>query len=354
MGTPPLLSLYINVTDGCNLGCGHCWIDPARSGSGFEPRPAAPREMGARLVSRLVGEALELGLQSVKLTGGEPLLRSDFPEVYARVRGMVGCVMVETNGTVVPRGFWQAVEESPPDEVAVSLDSSDPERHDRLRGAGGAWERTVSFVRGLVARDIYCQLIMSVDSTEVTPVLEMARFADGLGVSSLKVNLVQPVGRGASGVLHSMPAGEVLGFASKVHAATRGGVSVDLPQAFLTGRRLMRNPRCGILNLLGVLADGSFSFCGIGVTRPELVMGSYPERSLRSVWEGSELLRELRGLVPEQLEEPCAGCIHMRGCMGKCVMQNYSETGRLTSSHWLCRRALEEGRFPETRRLPGR
>ena len=66
---PTLRTIYFYLTDGCNLRCRHCWIDPMyrnkEDGHSFLPFD---------LFVSIIKEAKELGLKGVKLTGGEPLL----------------------------------------------------------------------------------------------------------------------------------------------------------------------------------------------------------------------------------------------------------------------------------------
>jgi sulfatase maturation enzyme AslB (radical SAM superfamily) len=101
LGTPPLNRLYLYLTDGCNLACRHCWISPAHDPGGQRSTFLEPA-----LIEQAIGEALPLGLESVKLTGGEPLLHPQFADIVGLV-GQHGLgLSLETNGTLLspPRG----------------------------------------------------------------------------------------------------------------------------------------------------------------------------------------------------------------------------------------------------------
>ena len=349
---PPLHHLYVNPVGECNLSCAHCWIEPVRSVTPFEVRERIEGEITPEQLSRLVGEALPLGLHSVKFTGGEPLLRSDFPDLYRSVTQMGPSILLETNGTLVPPGLWEVFEATPPEAVAVSLDSVDPAIHDSFRMSRGAWRRSREFIDRLVDMDITVQVIMSVLSSELAPVADMAMLCRETGVSSLKVNPVQPMGRGrqlrtGDSYVHGM-----IDLARIVHARLGMAVTVDVPPAFVPVDRLKRLSRCPVLNLLGILPDGRVSFCGIGFSVPSLVMGNITEESLAGIWENSPILARLRVEVPAKLEGICSACIHRVTCMGKCVMQNRAGAGSFTSPHWLCSEADERGFFPDSRRVP--
>ena len=82
---PLLGQLDIELTERCNNDCLHCCINlPAND------RAARALEMPTGKVKRILDEAAALGCMQVRFTGGEPLLRPDFEELYlfARRLGM--------------------------------------------------------------------------------------------------------------------------------------------------------------------------------------------------------------------------------------------------------------------------
>ena len=354
MDIPPLRHLYVNPVGQCNLACKHCWITPERSSQPFETRKRFTSEFAPEHFANLLDQATELGLKNVKFTGGEPLLRSDFPELYriaAEYPGEKLIIDIETNGTLVPDGLWDILEKYPPRHIAVSLDSIAEQEHDSFRNTQGAWKRSVTFIRELVKREINTQVIMSTAELKVEPVLRMALFCQETGVSSLKINPVQPMGRGKNITVSSGSIGKLIHFASDIHSKCGTSVSVDVPLAFQRLDRIKETGLCPILNLLGVLPDGGISFCGIGFSCSLLIMGNFLIDDLREIWKNSILLQRLRTDVPAQFEGICGNCIHASKCLGKCVMQNYYMKGNFTSPYWTCQRADEAGIFPSTRKI---
>ncbi|MCK4505573.1 MAG: radical SAM protein [Candidatus Aegiribacteria sp.] len=354
MDTPSLRHLYVNPVGQCNLACKHCWIAPERSSQPFKTRERLKSEFTPDQFAKLLDQAVKLGLKNIKFTGGEPLLRSDFPELYgiaAEYPGEKLIIDVETNGTLVPDGLWAALEKHPPRQIAVSLDSINEQEHDSFRNTQGAWKRTVAFTRELVKKEISAQVIMSTVTLKVKPVLRMALFCQETGVSSLKINPVQPMGRGKDISVSSGDVKKLLHFASEIHSKCGTSVSVDIPMAFLRLNRIKDKGTCPIHALLGVLPDGGVSFCGIGFSCTSLIMGNFLKDDLCDIWENSELLQQLRRDVPAQFEGICGNCIHAGKCLGKCVMQNYYMKGNFTSPYWTCQRADDAGIFPSTRKV---
>src|SRR5690606_18255778 len=84
---------------------------------------------------RLVGAFAALGMHKIRLTGGEPSLRKDLPEVIATVAATQGIrtIALTTNGCLLPRHArtWR---EAGLTALNVSMDSLDPERFHRITG----------------------------------------------------------------------------------------------------------------------------------------------------------------------------------------------------------------------------
>ncbi len=104
------------------------------------------------------------------------------------------------------------------------------------------------------------------------------------------------------------------------------------------------------MNILGVLADGELSLCGIGVTVPELIYGHIERDSLREVWCNSPGLNQLRVQIPRQLKGICGNCLHRDFCLATCVANSYHVTGTLTAPYQFCHIADGLGFFPASRK----
>ncbi len=110
--------LRVSVTDRCNFRCHYCM--PA------EGMPWIPREeiLTFEEIERLVALFAGLGIGDVRLTGGEPLVRRDFPELVGRLRAIEGIrdLSVTTNGYLLAQQAADLVAAGI-DRVNVSIDS---------------------------------------------------------------------------------------------------------------------------------------------------------------------------------------------------------------------------------------
>jgi len=353
--TPPLKTIYFYLTEGCNLRCRHCWLEPPHQ-SEKRQYPALDPE----LFRHILRQARPLGLSSVKLTGGEPLMHPQIGEILEILRNEKLRFTVETNGVLCTPELAQDLLRSGLYHISVSLDGADADTHEWVRGVKGCFVSAIGGIKYLVAAAMRPQVIMTLMRRNVGQIEAVVRLAESLGCSSVKFNIVQPTARGVK--MHE--AGETLSIREIVRlgdwvendlsAGTKLRLHYSHPAAFrplgrMYGREGSGCGICGINGILGVLANGSYALCGIGEHVPELVFGHVSKDPLADVWKDNPVLREIREGLPRRLGGICGECL-MRGvCLGSCIAQNYYRSRDLWAPHWYCEEARRLGLFPEAR-----
>jgi cyclic pyranopterin phosphate synthase len=117
-----LTGVRVSLTDRCNFDCVYCHNEGLGDTRG--PMEPADGEMSTDDVVRFLEVAAEFDVDSVKFTGGEPMLREDLEEIIRRAPdGME--TSLTTNGTFLP-GRAEALREAGLDRVNVSQDALDP------------------------------------------------------------------------------------------------------------------------------------------------------------------------------------------------------------------------------------
>lgn len=134
--------LRLSVTDRCDLRCSYCM---PKGFCGFE-EPA--RWLSFDEIERLIAVFGKLGVHRVRITGGEPLLRRDLPQLVARLRRLRGIeeVSLSTNATQLDR-HANDLKAAGLTRINVSLDSLQRERIERITGRD-CYDRIIS---GLMA-----------------------------------------------------------------------------------------------------------------------------------------------------------------------------------------------------------
>ena len=131
----PLRDLRISVTDRCNLRCTYCMpADIFGPDYAFLPRIEL---LSFEEIERLARTFVDLGVQKLRITGGEPTLRRDLPELISRLAQIEGVqdIALTTNGLLLPR-LAPALRAAGLNRVTVSIDSLDPEVFGRMNGLG--------------------------------------------------------------------------------------------------------------------------------------------------------------------------------------------------------------------------
>ena len=138
LGTP--ISGTFELTARCNFNCPACYI--------HQPNvPAQPeRELSAAQWLQIGKEAADAGTVFLLLTGGEPLLRPDFAEIYTGLKKLGLMISINTNGSLLEGDVAALLERNPPMRLNVSLYADSEAGYCAACGAA-AFHRVVSNIR---------------------------------------------------------------------------------------------------------------------------------------------------------------------------------------------------------------
>lgn len=173
---PPLSRLDIELTERCNNACLHCYINlPA------EDAQAKRRELSTAGWKQVLDQAAELGALTVRMTGGEPLLREDFAELYTYARRLGMKVTLFTNARRISPELRDLFARIPPlEKIEVTVYGMHPESYDAAACCRGAYEE---FRRGVSLLEA-AQIPFTVKGARLPPnrdeVEELDRWAESL------------------------------------------------------------------------------------------------------------------------------------------------------------------------------
>lgn len=351
-----LNEIYFYLTEGCNLKCRHCWIVPK-----FQTEEAVWPSISFDQFVYIVEQGKKLGMSGVKLTGGEPLIHPEIDRILDYLSTQDLRVTIETNGVKLTQARVEKIRKCTNPFVSVSLDGSEKEEHEWVRGVEGCYEDALEGARNLVKGGIRNQFIMSIMKRNVHQMEDLVRLAEKMGIGSIKFNLVTPTARGEA--LHK--AGETLSIVeliklgdwveNELQPSTKLRLHYSHPIVFRPFSKIFSDVhgKCGIFGIIGVLGSGKYALCGIGETVPELVFGHVDEDKLRDVWNNSDVLNDIRNGLPNELSGICGDCLLKSQCLGSCIAMNYYRHHDLFAPFWYCEEAFNSGLFPETRIKPG-
>lgn len=165
--------LRLSVTDRCDFRCTYCMAEKMQ----FVPREDILSLEECLLIARtFVG----LGVDKIRLTGGEPLVRKDFPWLAARIRELNGLreLALTSNGSQLPQ-FAAPLAQAGVDRINISLDSLNPETFQRLT-RGGDLSQVLAGVDAAIAAfgsgriKLNAVLLRGINEQELPALLEFA------------------------------------------------------------------------------------------------------------------------------------------------------------------------------------
>ena len=167
----------LDLTYRCNCRCVHCYAGPSPHGD-----PSIERELGTEAVVDLLAQAVQAGCLMLVLSGGDPLLRADFCEVYKAARRLGLIVSVFTNAGAINDEHLDVFSEYPPHLVEVSIYGASESVYERVTRTPGSYARARRGVERLLARGVRVGLKTVILRESIDEVAEIEAWADKLGV----------------------------------------------------------------------------------------------------------------------------------------------------------------------------
>ena len=142
----PLLDLRISVMDRCNFRCPYC-MPRETFGEGYRFLPAAER-LSFEEILRLARAFAAEGVRKIRLTGGEPLLRTGLADLVGELSAIEGVedLALTTNGVLLAQHAAELAAQGLA-RVTVSLDSIDPATFRRMNGGFDGLDRVLDGIR---------------------------------------------------------------------------------------------------------------------------------------------------------------------------------------------------------------
>jgi radical SAM protein with 4Fe4S-binding SPASM domain len=176
-GRRELLSATLGLTDRCNLRCVHCFVhEPARD------HEIKDREMTTAQWMDILDQLAEMGCLSLLITGGEPLVRDDFVEIYSHAKRRGFLITLFTNGTLLTPELVELLASWYPRAIEVTLYGLTRETYGAVTGNPAAFERCIKGVEMLVEAGLPLRLKAMAMRPTVAEIPAMYDYAAGLGV----------------------------------------------------------------------------------------------------------------------------------------------------------------------------
>ena len=293
-----LNSVLLELTYGCNLDCSFCYNDLNLRG----------RRISLDHYKTILDGLAEMGVLSLTLSGGEPLLYQHFFELgaHARKRGFV--IKVKSNGVPLNRTNAERLKaEVDPFLVEMSIHGARPESHDRLTQVDGSFDRLIRNIAILKSLGLRLKLNSTLTRLNEHEVEEMFALCDQLDIQLQFDPEVTPRDDGDLSPLELSPSND--GIANmmrvsmqRVRTATKTDtLPIRLKPDFESAQKQDKKKQkvCGAGSTNVIIDPFGNVFPCVQFRRS---VGSVHEQSIREIWEGSAQLEEVRELAGRALD----------------------------------------------------
>lgn len=337
-----------DLTHRCNNNCRHCWLRIPSDA------PEKARELTFEEICGIVDQARQAGTREVTLTGGEPMLRPDFVDIFDYVIGKSLSYRLNTNGTLITSKIARLLRHKGSKMVALYGATADV--HDYITRNPGSFEsalRGMRYMKEARARFVVQIVPLRDNRHQWEAMMDLAHSYSPqwrYGATWLWLSAYGSPERSAEISRQRIDPTEVVGFdppdvswddgAGDENADTRSSCT----DYFGQDDRLFAS-------CIGVRTDfhidpyGEMSFCPF-VKAPFLRFDLH-RWSFREVWD--ELIPSVPALVRGDAEwrENCGSCQNRSHCRW-CAAYAYLETGRFSAPlSYLCQVAQESKRYRE-------
>ena len=325
--------LFWECTTRCNLHCRHCGSDCFAAGSDAD----MPLEDFLRAFDTIPAEERAKPF-TVVLTGGEPLLRPDLPEIGQALRSRGAGWGIVSNGWLYDAEMHQRLVAAGLGALTISLDGLEAS-HDWMRGRPGSFSRALKGI-SVAATDprINFDVVTCVQRRNLGELEALYGLLSGIGVRQWRIFSIIPIGRAAQDPELQLTDEEFRGlmeFIKGKRADKSASMKVTFSCEGYLGayeRQVRDNPyfcHAGI-NIASVLIDGRISACP-NIDRDAFSQGNIYQDNFYQVWQ--ERFRPYRDRRWTR-RGPCADCKVWRDCLGGGMHNWHGACEAVLNCHW--------------------
>ena len=314
---PRVSTAYLHVTQRCNLSCRFCYSEDTTRNRLDDP--------SIEELFHAIDLLTELGCSRLTISGGEPLLRDDLPEVAAHAkRGGMSQITVLTNGLLVSEKNVGALAEHVT-RIAVAFDGASSDDPVFLRGSQ-RFDQLVSAVQTIKDAGIEACVLPTLHAGNLADMPRYRQLAQRLG-ATLSYSLLTANVCGLGDLVPSDRQLCELGRAAATEGLPGTDPADDAPP-------LSARNSCGAgARTLSVAADGTVYPCHMLHSR-DLAMGNAFSDSASKI-TGSKVAGLFQNLGVKDIEG-CSACAVRHLCGGGCRARAYLTTGALASKDPYC------------------
>jgi len=334
-------NLIAELTYKCPLRCPYC-SNPTALGE-------FPDALDAAMWGDVFRQAAALGVVHVGLTGGEPSVRRDLPEIVEAAAVAEHHVHLVTAGLPLNPSGLADLKACGLGSLQLSIQDSQPDASEHIAGAR-SWDRKLALAEAAGELQIPLTLNVVLHRANLARTGELVDLAARLGAQRVELANTQYHGWALRNRSALLPSREQLEVASKEVERARAR-HPDLEIVFVLPDYFSDRPKpCmggwGRKNVV-VAPDGRVLPCHAAAELHHLEFYRVPEHSLRAAWEDSPGMNAYRG--ESWMKEPCRSCPARERDYGGCRCQSFALTGDAAETDPACGLSPQHSRIDAAR-----
>jgi radical SAM protein with 4Fe4S-binding SPASM domain len=311
-----LLSVTFEITARCNNDCVHCYINlPADDSVAIE------KELSTEEIKTLVDESVSMGALWLLLTGGEPLLRDDFIEIYRYIKQKGLLVSLFTNATLISTGHIKLFKKYPPRSIEVTIYGVTDPTYEKVTGKKYL-SAAMKGVDRLVSASIPVTLKATILRSNFKELGKIADYCRSLSASPfrfdpfLHLRIDRNAAKNKTILSERLTPAEIIELekSDKVRGAAIGKKCSELDSNFIGSEKTDQIFHCQVgLNSCCIGYDGTFKLCSALSDIPYTY--NLKAGSLTDAW--LNFAPKVKGIKSNKksFKEKCGSCKIMDLCM---------------------------------------
>lgn len=239
--------LRLSITDNCNLRCQYCLPENSNNFS------KVSNLLSTEDIEKIVKAFSLIGIKKIRITGGEPLIRKDFPEILKKINRIEGIekIAITTNGFNLLENL-EEFKQNGLDRINISLDSLNKEKYNEIT-RGGDFDKVFKTIEVAAQKNfdrvrLNVVIMKGINDDEI---LDFVNLTKNLNIGVRFIELM-PIGEGKR--FNSMKNSEILSFIKNHYDLEKAANKItDGPAAYY------RVP--GFLGKIGFISPLSNRFC---------------------------------------------------------------------------------------------